>query len=1330
MTTKPGLPDTPLSPALAILFRSAALFVILFQLRLLAGDLADTAVFSVTLCAAFGAAFFLNFFIANGKKIRAPAAVIIIAAIPWIARTFIAIPRLFFPGRADAFTAGLDSLLLNYDRNNFVSLLPFYWAAATTWFAIRSRLFLRAAVIADVVILTAIFGLTGASGMAAYRWPVVLIVLLTWVIFAQALALLFSLPPQLMLRRREEVAAIAVLLILVFLGGIFFLKPSQERASQKGGGLLEPKLFSFDFSQFLRLDTEISMGDDLILIVKKDQYDYHTLLRRSVLSGYNKNQGFYRVEEYDEQTHPQRLPPRPAQLSPAEFDAARRVTQEYYMVNFDSAAFIGMKEPSLIIPYESWDSSSFKSAYSVESLVSDAVPEDMSHSLYDSNGGVFWPGPQELGLTEKEFAMYTNYGGDERIRSYAEEITGGHSGYYDRVEMIFDRLKYGEYRYSLRPGIAPDGDQLSWFLFQSKKGYCSYYAFAMTLLLRSLGIPARVAAGFFLDPETEVFGYHPVRSDMAHAWVEVPFPGCGWIEFDPTTEDLAEGEDFRLSSGVDPLLFERLMREILENRSKLRAKTGQDAANPFADARSLAEFSKVLKKIALPFLLLSLVTAFIIIRCGWLFMSIMRNSWRAQAVCLWKHTRRRLSLAGYRKPSSEGESEWALRCDSAVRGTYSLYHIAAAARFARDFLPGDFISMQGAYRHFSDSYKKTIPLRRRLLAWLFPPLALVLREKPRKGTPAMTLLLLFVFFAAAGGRAQNTDDEYFREADELYSRALDAQYSEYWERAIDLFREGIERYPLDSRFSVSLGNLYYNRSLYGLAWDEYRKAEIINPFSTYILMRLANTASYLNHDKTSVEYLEKLLAIDPENREAIRSLGWMYYKVHRLEEGELLLREALDHFGEDADLSMTMATINAGLYRYDEGKYWYQKSITQAGPIRSFVAVAHYNLSILESRFYHYDLSMNEANASLDSQSRSSGFLARGELNMRRLDIAGALADFEAARESDPSPLAKLNLSQMYLISGRLEEARLYAHDCLNVSDHSWMAHYGIDPIRYKRDVHEILYKTYRGLSQAERFLPWGTFGEKIKSLFRRISCTFYSQVHRKLYQKYSFTAGDAYILADGNAAGISSLPLEQSIQYYNAFEPYPRRALAWLNKAKNFETAIIPAAAASYYLEEGILLKNKNLLARALEELDPLWERELIAQGLREFACRGSRGARRAAAAELFALNRGALLQAGIRLPVDIFLHYSEGSDSAVRRSENRLLRTLAKAGFEPAAEKGTRYRLDIAITGSSAAIELTDGEGELSAIRRTLALRSLSGPDIAVFARALSDMVFYDFR
>ena len=1338
----------------ALIFRSVALFAILYQFRLIAADLADTPVFAAALFAAFAAAVFLSGLSANGKKTGPLTALAAIGLIPWIARAFIALPRLFFPGRTDAIAVTLDSLLLNLDRNNFVSLLPFYWAAATSWFSIRSRTFLRAAVIADVVLLLVVFSIARTANIPMYRWPIVMIALFAGIVFAQALALLFSPPPATRLRKGEAAAAVAAILALIIIGGILFLKPLRERAVEKGGGLLEPKLFSFDFSQFLRLDSEISMNDDLILIVKKDSDDDHILLRRSVLSGYSRKQGFYRIEELDERTHPQRLPERPLILaerpiksprtdtapeSAPAVKAVRPVSQEYFLVNFDAAAFIGMNEPVSVTPYESWDASSFSSAYAVESMASEAGFPELSRST------VNWPGAAELGLSGDEFKIYTDYGGDERIRAYAEEITGGLDRYADKVRMIHDRLKYGEYRYSLKPGIAPDGDQLAWFLFQAKKGYCSYYAFAMALLLRSLGIPARVAAGFFIDPNTNTFNYYPVRSDMAHAWVEVPFPGYGWIEYDPTSENLAEGEEFRFSEGVDPNLFERLMREILENRSWLRAKEGQDQAADTPGFGSLARSAAaLLRDYSPPLALLILAALFLYIRCGWLFSAVMRRDTRKRAIRLWKHALRRLRLAGFKRPATLAESEWALSMDQLVAGVYSLYQGAAAARFAPEFSDDDCASQQRAYRAFSLAYGTTVSPRRRFLAWALPPLALVLGPEKiggaasggaKKGKGPAALLIPLIFFVLAGSetRAQNNGESAFSAADELYMDATEAEFAEFWERAIELFKAGNARYPDDPRFPWALGNLYYGRSLYGLAWDEYRKAEAISPFETSILLRLANTAGYLNRDDTSVEYYERILALDPDHKEAIGSLGWMYYKVHRLREGERLLSAALERFGDDPDLSMTLGTVYSDMYRYDEGKHWYQKAIAQGEAMgdRVFTAVAWYNLSILETRFYLFDRSMDATNASLNAQNRASGRLARGELYLRQLALERAQKDYEAAYETDTSPLAKLNLAQVYQISGRLDEARLYAEDCLQRGDLSWMLHYGIDPDRYKRDIHEILYKTYGGLAKTERFMPWGGAGEKVRSFFRGVSFRFKVAVHRKLYQKYSLAAADAYGV-EGSGEGREGPHLDSFIQYYNAFETYPGRALAYLNKARNFESSMIPEAEPSYMLEEGRLLKNRRLLDQALAGLDPLWEREMVSQCYKEFALRGnSETAAQQAAGELFALNPGALRQAGIALPVEIRIS-SGGENTApdFRRREQALRKALTKAGFQP-ADAPARFRLSVHINGTAesgyaASCEFTDAEGAAQSRRHSIPLRSLSRADVSGFARTLGSAVF----
>nr|MCU0389332.1 transglutaminase-like domain-containing protein [Chitinophagaceae bacterium] len=93
------------------------------------------------------------------------------------------------------------------------------------------------------------------------------------------------------------------------------------------------------------------------------------------------------------------------------------------------------------------------------------------------------------------------------------------------------------FRYSDNPGIPgiPGANRLSHFLFESKKGYCAYYAGATLFLLRALGIPSRIATGFLtVDRSNKNPGWYWFYEDQAHAWVQVWFPGYGWLDFDTT----------------------------------------------------------------------------------------------------------------------------------------------------------------------------------------------------------------------------------------------------------------------------------------------------------------------------------------------------------------------------------------------------------------------------------------------------------------------------------------------------------------------------------------------------------------------------------------------------------------------------------------------------------------------------------------------------------------------------------------------------------------------------------------------------------------------------
>jgi len=123
----------------------------------------------------------------------------------------------------------------------------------------------------------------------------------------------------------------------------------------------------------------------------------------------------------------------------------------------------------------------------------------------------------------------------QRVVDLAFEITEGLETDYDRVAAIEDYLS-DEYTYNLSVADVPIGRNFTdWFLFETREGYCTYYATAMATLVRSLGLPARYVEGFATQSRPTDSNRFAVLNSNAHAWVEVYFEGIGWISFEPTS---------------------------------------------------------------------------------------------------------------------------------------------------------------------------------------------------------------------------------------------------------------------------------------------------------------------------------------------------------------------------------------------------------------------------------------------------------------------------------------------------------------------------------------------------------------------------------------------------------------------------------------------------------------------------------------------------------------------------------------------------------------------------------------------------------------------------
>ena len=188
---------------------------------------------------------------------------------------------------------------------------------------------------------------------------------------------------------------------------------------------------------------------------------------------------------------------------------------------------------------------------------------------------------------------------DQRIIwDTAREVTQGAASPYQaafKLESWF-RGEQGGFTYDEQPPDAGSTPPLASFL-ETKRGYCQHFAGAMALMLRYLGVPARVAAGFTsgtYDPREKEW---TVTDHNAHTWVEVWFPRYGWIPFDPTPDRgeltasytaFSPAFDVREAAGLTGLANIPEVREQLDRAGGLAGREGQNtgaAGVPEAVAR-------------------------------------------------------------------------------------------------------------------------------------------------------------------------------------------------------------------------------------------------------------------------------------------------------------------------------------------------------------------------------------------------------------------------------------------------------------------------------------------------------------------------------------------------------------------------------------------------------------------------------------------------------------------------------------------------------------------------------------------------------------------------
>ena len=136
---------------------------------------------------------------------------------------------------------------------------------------------------------------------------------------------------------------------------------------------------------------------------------------------------------------------------------------------------------------------------------------------------------------------------EEPVYALAREAASVAAAPYDKALALQSWLSRS-FRYTLDVEDQPaDMDFVTHFLLDTREGYCTYFASAMTVLCRMAGLPARYVEGYLAEPDKN--GEALVTGLSAHAWTEVYFKGFGWLTFDATPKQT--GTDEHGGSGSD-----------------------------------------------------------------------------------------------------------------------------------------------------------------------------------------------------------------------------------------------------------------------------------------------------------------------------------------------------------------------------------------------------------------------------------------------------------------------------------------------------------------------------------------------------------------------------------------------------------------------------------------------------------------------------------------------------------------------------------------------------------------------------------------------------------
>jgi tetratricopeptide (TPR) repeat protein len=1071
---------------------------------------------------------------------------------------------------------------------------------------------------------------------------------------------------------KKDMLLFLVLIIVLAFSLFNFILPEHIKDKNKGSSsLFQQNLFQFDFSNYLELRDEIKQSDDRVLILElegvKDDiqkrinegWNRQIYLKRFALEEYNGEGRFKVSDNYvDPMSPPTYLSGYMWQLkNKPQYKGRVNVIETLYLINIDPTSLMGSDLLTKVTPVTNWQSSSYKQIYRSYCNILDLNYEELYYLNPAQNNFL-----NTLNPDRKKLLL--NWGGTKEeffIKNISDEVTKGLDGPYDKTIAIMQYLR-NNYYYSLKPGLAKKGNQLEYFLLESKKGYCSYFAFAMTLMLRSQGIASRVVVGFAPDMKNKTLNFYDVRSLHGHAWVEVYFDDYGWVTFDPTSSNFAPGEKYDLFMGSKE---ERdgLIEEILKNKDKMKEITKEkDVFSLLEDIKSKFVHSlRIIGLISFILIILSFIGLIYIKKNINLFLYYMAKDIRKKIVYIYKYIMGMLMDAGYSLNPKESIVEYSKRM--AEKGIINLDEITELYQKA----------LFRETKNFEISAEKVDELKKILIATInarftFKKRLFSFFNITRLWKKIFSILLIFLFL-----NSNNMMADDYTNVDDYILNSRDAVSNGYYDQALDLLNRAEKKFPSNYKPNLEKGKLYYHYELYENALIEFKKAKNKGCRTEENYQYLASSYGKIGEYNEAVKVYEEAFDNLYYSIDLYDKLGWMYFKINKVDEGIKRVKDGLKLYPNSSDLLMTLGTLYSTKYDYKRSKYYYLEAIKNSYEdynTNYFRSIVYYNLSLLEKNFLFYDDAYNSAKASISLDNRSSPHLQLNYLYIGALDLRNAYNEILISSSLTPKTFfPEMSLVYVYIYSGRVDEAIALTKDLLNRKDFSWMLYFGTNKDEYYAELYMNLSLAYEYKSKLLKFNDKQDFISVVARSFKRI---YYNILN--LFYNYKYT--NIYLkIAEQKIKGGAELDgLNFLIYAYDRI--WPGKALKILRLAHNIERTTNPQKDRIYNIKEAVLNKKsslfyskelkKKIIKQNIILLDTKWEKDMLSWSLLEMIKDAGRKEKNIYIEELYNVHPAMLVLNGIKTGFKI-----EFIDKDINRNViAKLLKYLKKRGIINSSE------------------------------------------------------------